>query len=59
MRRTALDLVVRLLAPALDSPRLAAMPSATRAARAIELRAAIASSPIAAALGPAIDELLA
>ena len=59
LRRAMLELVVRLLAPALDGPRLGSTDATIRAARAAELRAAVATLPIAAALGPAIDELLA
>ncbi|MBK9030744.1 MAG: AAA family ATPase [Myxococcales bacterium] len=57
--RAALDLVVRLVAPVIDTPRLVAVASGERAGRRAELRAAVAHLPIAAALGPAIDALLA
>jgi hypothetical protein len=58
LRRAALDCVVRLMAPALDSPRLTAVSASERRTRGDELRATVASSPIAGGLGAAIDELL-
>ena len=59
LRRPALDAIVRLVAPALDGPRLAPVAAHARAQRAAELRAAVAHLPIALALAPAIDALLA
>lgn len=57
-RRAALDLVVRLIAPELDGPRLEPVAAELRRARAAELREVVAHHPRAAALAAAIDELL-
>lgn len=55
----ALDALVRLVAPILDTPRLAAVGPADRAARAAELRGLVTHHRLAAPLAAAIDAVLA
>lgn len=58
LRLAALDTLVRLLIPELDSPRLSRPAPAQRAGRIAELRSVIADHPRAAAASAAIDALL-
>lgn len=58
LRRAVLDVVVRLVAPELDGPRLAPVADGERARRLAELTAVVARLPIAGPLAPAIDALL-
>lgn len=58
LRRAALDLVVRLVAPELDGPRLASVGEAERPRRLAELVALIDGRPIAGPLAAAIAALV-
>lgn len=58
LRRAVLDVVVRLVAPELDGPRLTPVTDGARGQRYAELTAAVARLPIAAPLAVAIDVLL-